>query len=144
LSLYLDTSCLLKLLFPEPETAAVAVTIEAEDRVVVSSLGRLEALSQLQARVAGGVLRPRAATLLREKLDTLLASEPYEVVALPPSVVERAVEQIAFRRRAPYCRTLDRLHLAAMEVSGVKRLLTNDDTQAKVARSLGFKVLLPR
>ena len=43
-SLYIDTSCLLKLLFPEPESARVGESVAAEKRVVVSALGRLEAL----------------------------------------------------------------------------------------------------
>lgn len=49
MSLYLDTSCFLKVFFPEPETQATIALIGAEPEVVVSSLGRLV---QIQARVA--------------------------------------------------------------------------------------------
>ena len=67
MSLYLDTSCLLKLLFPEPESRRVAQLIEAESSVVVSALARLEALGQLQARVAGGILSAALARKLGER-----------------------------------------------------------------------------
>jgi predicted nucleic acid-binding protein len=144
MSLYLDTSCLLKLLFPEPESDAVARLLEAEARVVVSTLARLETLGHLQGRVAGGSLTGASARALRDKLAALLAGDPYEVVALPPSAVELALGQIALTRRAAHCRTLDRLHLATMQAVGLRRILTNDDPQAKAACALGFEALLPR
>jgi hypothetical protein len=59
-SLYLDTSCLLKTLFPEPETERVIRLVAAEERVVVSTLARLETLVQIHARGAGGLLEPGA------------------------------------------------------------------------------------
>ena len=43
-----------------------------------------------------------------------------------------------------HCRTLDRLHLAAMEALGLRRLLTNDEIQGRAAKARGFEVLLPR
>jgi hypothetical protein len=42
-----------------------------------------------------------------------------------------------------HCRTLDRLHLAIMASIGMRRLLTNNDAQARAARRLGFDVFLP-
>jgi uncharacterized protein with PIN domain len=43
MSLYIDTSCLLKLFLMEPESARVQELSSAEERVVVSTLVRLEA-----------------------------------------------------------------------------------------------------
>jgi hypothetical protein len=40
-------------------------------------------------------------------------------------------------------RTLDRLHLAAMEELGLHRLMTHDVPQAEAARVLGYAVLSP-
>ena len=42
MSLYLDTSCLLKMLFPEPETRRVMQLVAVEEHVVISTLARLE------------------------------------------------------------------------------------------------------
>ena len=52
MSLYFDTSCFLKLLFTEPETARVVELITAESKLVVSTLTRLEALVQIRGRVS--------------------------------------------------------------------------------------------
>jgi predicted nucleic acid-binding protein len=40
-------------------------------------------------------------------------------------------------------RTLDRLHLAAMEELEVRRLMTNDAAQAAAAKALGWEVIVP-
>lgn len=52
--------------------------------------------------------------------------------------------RLALAPGAVHCRTLDRLHLAAMIGFGHDRLLTNDDALAHAAEALGFTVLMPR
>jgi predicted nucleic acid-binding protein len=143
-SLYLDTSCLLKMLFPEPEARRVMQLISAEEHVVVSSLARVEALVQVHARVVGGILTRAAARALVRRLDELLRKEPYEVVGIPPDIVDIAEDHV--RRLPPraYCPTLDRLHLGVMQSLHLTRLLTNDGAQARAARALGFSAVLPR
>jgi len=142
-SVYLDSSCLLKLLFPEPESAAVAALVAAEPRVVVSTLARLEARVRIAARVTGGSLkRPLALRLVRQ-MDATLASAPFEVVSLPAGVAELAEQQVLFARTAVHCRSLDRLHLATMQALALDRILTSDVAQGNAARSLGFIVLHP-
>lgn len=140
--LYLDTSCLLKLFFREPETGAVAELLAAEERVVISELGRLEAETQLRARLHGGLLsRPRHRRLSAE-LTRTLTLEPFSLIAFPVDGFERA-QALAVRAKA-HCRTLDLLHMAIMDSVGLTRLFTNDAAQAKVARALGFTVTIPR
>ncbi|HJX65530.1 MAG TPA: PIN domain-containing protein [Polyangia bacterium] len=144
MSLYLDTSCLLKLLLPEPESAKTSLLVAAEPRVVVSSLARLEALVQIQGRAAGGLLTSRSAATLARLLDQTLASAPFDLVATPAGIDGVAAGQLFPLGRSVHCRTLDRLHLAAMQALGVRRLLTNDDIQSRAAATLGFEVLRPR
>ena len=144
MALYLDTSCLLKVFFPEPETARTLDLISAEPRVLVSTLTRLESLSQIHARVAGGLLSPGRAKRLRDRIETVLKLAPYEQVRCSADVFDIAEQQILASAKAGYCRTVDRLHLAAMESLGSRRLLTNDDAQAAAARVLGMHVILPR
>ena len=57
--IYLDTSCLLKLLREEPESAEVRSAVDAEAGVVVSSLTELETEMQLRAAGIGGDIRAR-------------------------------------------------------------------------------------
>lgn len=144
MSLYLDTSCLLKLLFAEPESTKTSLLVAAEPRVVVSSLARLEALVQIQGRASGELLSARAAAALARLLDQTLASAPFDLVTTPAGIDEMATAQLFPLSRSVHCRTLDRLHLAAMQALGVRRLLTNDETQARAASALGFEVLRPR
>jgi predicted nucleic acid-binding protein len=144
MALYLDTSCLLKVFFPEPETAPTMALIAQESHVVVSSLAPLEALVHIHGRVAARLLSVPPARRLIQRFDQLLQAEPYELVPCPPGIIEVAATQVRPAGRSTYCRTLDRLHLATMQALGVHRLLTNDETQARAARGLGFEVMLPR
>lgn len=82
--------------------------------------------------------------VLARRLDALLRQVPYEVVRAPAEVVDLAEEQVKTFPRHSYCPTLDRLHLAAMKSLDVRRLLTNDDAQARAARAMGFAVVTPR
>ncbi len=76
MALSLDTSCVLKLFFAEPETAATVTLIAREPHVVVSSLTRLEALVHIHGRVAARMLSAVAARRLIERFDQVLRSEP--------------------------------------------------------------------
>lgn len=143
MSLYLDASCLLKMLFPEPETMRVMQLVAAEEHVVVSTLARLETLVQIQARRAGGLLRETAASALVARLDTVLRQTPYEIVRTPAEMVDVAEAHLRSLPREAHCPTLDRLHLAVMKSLDVRRLLTNDQAQARAARALGFSVSVP-
>jgi len=142
-SLYLDASCLLKVLFPEPETLRVMQLVAAEEHVVVSTLSRLETLVQIHARRSGGLLREAAARALRARLDTVLRQTPYEVVRTPAEMVDMAEAHLRSLPREAHCPTLDRLHLAVMKSLDVRRLLTNDRAQARAARALGIAVIVP-
>lgn len=144
MAVYLDTSCLLKVFFPEPETAATVALIAQETHVVVSSLARLEALVHIHGRVAAKMLSKAAARRLIAHLDEVVLLEPYELTPCPADVIEVAATQVRPVVESAYCRSLDRLHLATMQALGLRRLLTNDDTQARAARGLGFETTLPR
>jgi predicted nucleic acid-binding protein len=144
MSLYLDTSCLLKLLFVEPESMRTSQLLVVKPHVVVSSLARLEAIVQIQGRVAGGSLTASKAASLVRLLDQTLASTPFNLMTMPSGIDGIAAGQIIPFNRSVHCRTLDRLHLAAMQGLGIRRLITNDDIQAHAARALGFEVLQPR
>lgn len=138
---YIDSSTLLKTLWEEPESAAVRAAIAAEARVVVSALTELETEVQLRAKWLGGaVSRPRYHAY-RRMLASFRRLAPFEFRGLSGAIVQSAIEQhLAGKQR---CRTLDRLHLAAMSELGLRRLLTNDGKQAEAARALGFDVVLP-
>jgi predicted nucleic acid-binding protein len=139
---YIDTSSLLKLLVPEPESPGVRATVAAESLVLVSVLAQLEAEVQLRARWLGGHYTRQQHRGLSEGLIALCDLEPFEFHSLPGGIFERALEQLRQHER-PHVRTLDRLHLAAMAELGADRLMTHDAAQAAGAKALGFEVLTP-
>jgi predicted nucleic acid-binding protein len=144
MGLYLDASCLLKVLFPEPETPWVMQLIAAEQQVVVSTLARLETLVQIHGRGSGGLLKPAAVRPLVARLEALLGQAPYELVHTPSTMIDVAEGHLRRLPREAHCPTRDRLHLASMEAFNLRRLLTNDNAQARAARSLGFTVIVLR
>ena len=139
MSVYLETSCLLKLVLDEPDSSAVENALEGETDIIVSALARLEAENVLLAMRLGGELSKREHAVAVEVLTQMLAHPPFRSVAVPEDAFDLAIRQIVPDK--PYCRTLDRLHLAIAAALGFVRFMTNDQAQAILAESLGFKVL---
>ncbi len=140
MSLYLDGSIVAKLLVAEPDSARVLELLRAESEIVISALARLEALIVIDAMVAGGESNAQAATRRRVQLDELQRTPGFRFQPCGAGLFHTAEAQLP----TAYCRTLDRLHLAAMQEYGLRRIVTNDDQQAAAARALGFEVLMPR
>ncbi len=140
--IYIDASSLLKLLFNEPESGAVRAAIAAEVDVRVSSLTRLEAQVQLKACWLGGEYSKPKYQAYQKKLDSFADTDPFHFVTLSGSVFDRAIKQDVESGRI-HVRTLDRLHLAALNELGITRIMTHDARQAAAARIAGYDVLIP-
>jgi len=140
--IYLDSSCLLKLLWNEPESALVIEAVGRESAVVISALAELESLIQLNAARLGGEYGLPRLRRLEAQLAVLRNRSPYEFRALPGSVFQAALRQHRNSVDA-HCRCLDRLHLAAMEELKISRLMTHDERQAKAAQAARFAVVRP-
>ena len=140
--IYIDTSCLLKVLRPEPLSEAVWNAIHEEDSVMVSVLAELETLGQLKSAWAGGTLTRGQRRQTEARFGVLKNQPPFEFRPLPAAVFPTALRQ---RRNSgdQHCRSLDRLHLAAMEELRALRLMTHDEGQAKAAIEAGFEVVRP-
>jgi predicted nucleic acid-binding protein len=139
---YLDTSCLLKLLREEPESADVRNAVNAEAEVVVSSLTELETEVQLKAAAIGGGIRVSQWRQYQAKLASLRNLDPFHFRYLPAALFSTALRQHR-HPQAAYCRSLDRLHLAAMEELKLTRLITLDETQGHAAEALHYHVISP-
>lgn len=140
--IYLDTSCLLKLLVEEPESEAVRRAVAREAEVIVSALTELETTVQLRAAWLAGEYRERRYHAYVRQLSAFRDIDPFRFRPLAGSVFQIAMRQDREARRI-HCRTLDRLHLAAMEDLGLRRLMTHDAAQAAGAKALGFEVASP-
>ena len=140
--IYADSSSLLKLLWNEAESSAVIDVISEEDVVVVSVLAEVETLVQLKAAYLGGEYTLPQLRRFETRFAVLRNQPPYAFRTLPGTVFQTALRQ---HRNSGHklCRSLDRLHLAAMEELKVSRLMTHDEGQAKAAIEAGFEVVRP-
>lgn len=140
--IYLDTSCLLKLMLEEPESGAVRMAVAREPEVIVSALTELETAVQLRSGWRAGDYRERRYRAYVGRLHVLRDTDPFRFRPLAGSLFQTALRQDREARRV-HCRTLDRLHLAAMEELGLRRLMTTDTAQAAGGKALGFEVVSP-
>ena len=132
MSLYVDTSALLKRYVEEDESAACERLLVADPSWVTARHTWVEVLRNL-ARLVRGPDRARMRTTFRTDWARML------VVELDVTTCERAGDLAETLQ----VRTLDALHLAAAERAGAGALpfLTYDVRQAQAARSLGWTVL---
>jgi len=140
--IYIDSSCLVKVFRLESESAAVLKALTSESAAIVSELTELEVMVQLKADfLAGHLTRPRWRQL-EARFSFLRHEPPYEFLALPAAIFRTVLRQ--HRNSGDvHCRSLDRLHLAAMEELGVTRLMTHDGRQAEAAIEAGFEIIRP-
>ena len=138
---YIDTSSLLKLFIRDEHSEAVIFAIQHETAVVVSALTELEASVQVRGLHLGGSMGSARYLRTCERLAETIAGHPFLVRSLASRVFSAAIAQHA--QSSIHCRSLDRLHLAAMEELGVRRLMTHDERQAEAARELGYEVVMP-
>ena len=140
--IYLDSSCLLSLLWDEQESADVIHAVAREEAVVITALAELETLVQLKAAHLGGGYNLPRLRLLEAHLTRLYGQPPYEFRALSGTLLKTALRQHR-NSGTLHCRAFDRLHLAAMEELQVRRLMTHDQAQAAAAVAMGFEVIQP-
>jgi predicted nucleic acid-binding protein len=140
--IYLDSSCLLSLLWDEEESSAVLKAVGQEDVVVITALAELETLVQLQAAHLGGEYNLPKRRALEAQLTRFYSQPPYEFRPLPGALLKTALRQHR-NSGSLHGRAFDRLHLAAMEELSVRRLMTHDQAQAAAAVAMGWDVVMP-
>ena len=140
--IYADTSCVVKLLRPEPLSQAVWGEIDKADVIVISALVELETLVQLKADFRAGLLTRAQWRQIEARFAILRNQPPFDFRSLPGAIFQTALRQHR-NSRAKHCRSLDRLHLAALEELNLSHLLTHDEQQAAAAIEAGFQVIRP-
>jgi predicted nucleic acid-binding protein len=125
---YLDSSALVKLVVPEPETAALRESLRDHPRRVSSALARVEVPRAVRRH--GIVTTARAQTLIRRL--TLLR-------------LDEAVLDAAAGLDDSVLRSLDAIHIAsALALGGeLAELITYDHRMAEAATALGLRVAAP-
>ena len=130
LPVYLDSSALLKLILPEPESAALEKELQRRPDWLSSALAAIECRRALRRIHAPATVIDRAGCVL--EMTTLLR-------------LDEAVLRLAERVGPPALRSLDAIHLAAaLSIGDVpEAFITYDDRLAAAARRAKLHVIQP-
>ncbi|HXM32918.1 MAG TPA: type II toxin-antitoxin system VapC family toxin [Chthoniobacterales bacterium] len=138
---YLDTGCLLKLYYPEPESATVAAAVAGEI-IVFTALHELEMVTAMQLKVFRGEGKAEqvaaALGLVHEDLAAgKLVESPVDWRAVFREAA-RLAQTHAARVGSP---SLDILHCTLAQAAGATIFLSSDMRQITLARAEGLRVL---
>jgi predicted nucleic acid-binding protein len=136
--IYLDTGCLLKLYFPEPETPRVIALVRGQPLAYLG-LHEVElrnglALKRFRKEATAGQLRA-----VQSLVDADVRSGVLHRAAIVWEDVFRASLALAATHTSAFgCRTLDILHCAAASALGTSSFVTTDARQRRLAQRIGL------
>lgn len=136
--IYLDTGCLLKLYYPEPESSRVAELVSGE-ALAFTALHELELTNALELKL----YRKEAASAQIRATRSLIQSDQRSGVLHRPNLAWEDVwrDALAFAQsqsRRIGCRSLDVLHCAAACGLNATSFITTDARQRRLAAKIGL------
>jgi predicted nucleic acid-binding protein len=137
---YLDTGCLVKLYYPERESAAVAAAVVGE-QIAFTALHELEMVTAMQLKIFRGEATSEqvvAATDLVQ--EDVVAGKLVESPTDWRSTFREAVRLAQVHAALIGCRSLDTLHCALAKVVNPSAFMSSDERQIKLARAVGLHV----
>lgn len=135
--MYLDTSVVVKLYVPEPDSGDCERLV-AGRRIVSSELLYAELWSALLAKERAGVLAPADRQKIWQLFEIHLLDEVVELVEIDGEVVREAAEMMARVHPRVPLRTLDAIHLATFAGLEAGPMFTRDKRMLAAARKLGI------
>lgn len=141
--MYLDTSALIKLYYPEVESQNVHELVKRENRAILfTSLHELEIKNAFALKV---FRREMSDEVYRQLVNTINNDVHTSVLRrVHPNwgiVFRHSLEISGRNTRSIGSRSLDILHVAIALSSGCRRFLTFDDRQACLARQSGLETV---
>jgi hypothetical protein len=138
---YLDTSCFVKLYYPEPDSAKLISLISGKT-LLHTALHDLEFRNALQLKIffkSGTVAQAAAACRLVEAdlktgVLTSVTREWREIFAEAATLADKFTATTG-------CRSLDVLHCAAAKVLGASEFVSTESRQKGLAGAMGLKVV---
>ena len=138
---YLDTGCLVKLYYPERESAAVAAAVVG-DQITFTALHELELVTVVELKVFRGEAKSEQIVAAMALVQEDLAAG--KLVELPPdwrSTFREAVDLARTHSAGTGCRSLDTLHCALAKTVKARMFLSSDARQIQLARAIGLHVV---
>ena len=136
--IYLDTGCLVKLYYPEPNSHLVATRVTGKV-ICYTALHDLEltnALHQKKFRNQATAAQIQAA---RGLIATDLASGQLQLVSFPwDALYQDALLLTEMHTASIGCRTLDILHCAQARRLGAADFISTDGRQIQIATAMGL------
>jgi predicted nucleic acid-binding protein len=136
--IYLDTGCLIKLYYPEPESLRVQSLVSGEP-IAVAALHDLELYNALELKI----FRKEASATQVRKTRAVLEEDLRHGVLHRPSVswedaLADAISLSKSHTRAFGCRSLDVLHCALARLLRASAFITTDVRQRRLATKIGL------
>ncbi len=140
--IYLDTGCLVKLYYPEPDSALVAGLVHGKP-IWHTSLHELEFTNALGLKA----FRTSATLAQIQSARNLVAADLNAGVLVSSEVDWRDIFAEARRLAEQYtpsigCRSLDILHCAAAKALATPEFVTTDARQRKLAAAMGLNAVV--
>jgi predicted nucleic acid-binding protein len=139
--LYLDTSCLVKLYYPEPDSSQVSEATRGQ-RLIYTALHELEISTALQLKVFREEATRKQANAAQDLLNQDVESGI--LCRLSISFHEPLFQAVSLSRQYAArlgCRSLDLLHCATASWLDVGGFLSTDDRQVALAKAIGLPLL---
>ncbi len=139
--IYLDTGCLVKLYYPEPDTQRIAALVAGQP-ICFNPLHELEFTNALHLKLFHRGATP---TQVQEAM-ALVEADKKSGVLLPTVTnwdkVFNSDTNLARQHSASFgCRSLDVLHCAAAWVLEAEEFLSTDARQKQLAVAMGLKLV---
>jgi predicted nucleic acid-binding protein len=143
---YWDTSCLIKLYTPEPDSQLFRDHLDTGAACVTCDITPLEFWAAVRRKESEEVLAPGEARKLQTALESDLADGLIEMTSCGPAVRIRFDEivDVCHSRVPPiFIRTNDAMHLAAAHCAGETEIVATDKRLREAALALGHKLFPP-
>jgi predicted nucleic acid-binding protein len=138
--IYLDTGCLVKLYYPEPESQKVASFVKGKP-ICFTPLHELEFANALRLKLFHRSATPTQVHAALELVEGDVKSGVLLPIAANWDKIFRAASDLARQQTGSFgCRSLDVLHCAAAMVLEASEFLTTDTRQKQLAAAIGLKL----
>jgi uncharacterized protein len=140
---YWDTSCLVKLYTPEPDSPVLRNHLAGPGRCVTSDVTPLEFWATVRRKESEGILAPGEARRVQAAFESdielglvtiMVSNDPLK------SQFRSVIEQCYSQSPSVFVRTNDALHLAAAREAGESEVVATDKRLREAALALGFAV----
>ena len=137
--IYLDTGCLLKLYYPEPDSPSVA-RLAMGDAIAFTSLHELELSNALELKLLRKEARPAQVRAVHALVgEDVRTGTLYRSVMVWDDVLGESRTLALGHTRKVGCRSLDILHCAAARHLSATAFVTTDARQRRLATAMGLR-----